>query len=98
LANRKRDLHERIEQYERIVEELGDELDRSDPAEGPFWTAAVGAEEVADLLAERIAAVDSTVVVAATPARGPDIDAFDDRVAAELERALERGVDVLLLM
>ena len=58
----------------------------------------MGAEEVADLLAERIAAVDSTVVVAATPARGPDIDAFDDRVAAELERALERGVDVRLLM
>jgi len=99
LANRKRDLHERIEQYERIVEELGDELDRSDPAEGPFWTAAVGAEEVADLLVERIAAADSAVVVvAATPARGPDIDAFDDRVAAELERALERGVDVRLLM
>jgi len=99
LADKKRDLRERSEQYERIVDELTGELHQAEPVEETFWTAAVGPEEVADLLVERIAAAESRViVVAATFSKGFDIDEMGQRVAVELEAALERGVRVRLLM
>jgi len=99
LADRKRELHERIEQYEQVVDELADELHRTEPVDETFWTAAVGAEEAADLLLERIAAADTALVLFGdTLSNGVDVDAIGERVATELERALDRGVEIRLLM
>ena len=99
LADRRRELDEKAEQYERVAEELSSELEAGEPVEEQFWTAAVGAEDTADLLLERLAAADERVVmIAATPASGLDIGAVGQRVAEELEAALERGVEVSLLL
>ncbi|WP_449271633.1 DUF7436 family protein, partial [Haloferax profundi] len=64
-----------------------------------FWTAAVGADETIDLLVERLAAADdSLVMVAGTPSPQFDLGAVGDLVVEELEAALERGVEVSILM
>jgi sugar-specific transcriptional regulator TrmB len=98
LAERKQELAARAEQYEQIVEELGENLETTDPEE-PFWTAALGPEDAADLLVERIAATeDRIVMVVTTPAAQLDLDRVGGRVVDELERALDRGVSVSILM
>ncbi|MWG34172.1 TrmB family transcriptional regulator [Halomarina oriensis] len=99
LQDKKRELAEKETQYEGIVDELVGSLDTSDAVEERFWTAAVGPVETADLLVERIAAADERVqVVASTFSQGFDVDDLGERVALELERALDRGVEVSLLM
>jgi sugar-specific transcriptional regulator TrmB len=99
LADRKRELSEQAEQYEALVDDLVDELRAAEPVEETFWTAAVGAEESADLLVERLMAADERiVVVAATLAQGFDIDDVSARITAAFEEALERGVAVSVLM
>jgi sugar-specific transcriptional regulator TrmB len=99
LENKRRELEEKAAQYETVVDELTDELETAEPVQGQFWTAAVGTEESVDLLLERLAAADeSLVMVAGTPSPQFDLGRVGERVAAELEAALERGVDVSLLM
>lgn len=99
LDDKKRELQEQENQYEEIVDELVTSLDSSDSPEETFWTAAVGPVEVIDLLVERIAAADERVVmVASTVSQQFDVNDFGDRVAATLEAALDRGVEVLLFM
>jgi len=99
LDDKKRELEEKAEQYEAIVDDLSDELDAAEPVEEQFWTAAVGHEEVTDLLLERLAAADSRIVMVSTsPTPQFDITTLGDRIAEQLEAALERGVDVDLLM
>jgi sugar-specific transcriptional regulator TrmB len=99
LADKKRELDQQAEQYEEIVDDLVGELETAEPVEETFWTAAVGSEESADLLVERLAAADdSIVVVAASLTRQFDIDEMAARVTAALEAALERGVTVSVLM
>jgi len=99
LQDKKRELAEKETQYEGIVDDLVGSLDTSDAVEERFWTAAVGPVETADLLVERIAAADERVlVVASTFSQGFDVDDLGERVALELERALDRGVEVSLLM
>lgn len=99
LEDKKRELAEKENQYEEIVAELTTALDSTEPHEETFWTAAVGPEEVDDLLVERIAAADEQVVmVASTVSQRFDIDSLGERVAVALEEALNRDVEVLLLM
>lgn len=99
LEDKKRELAEKENQYEEIVDELTTTLDSAEPHEETFWTAAVGPEEVDDLLVERIAAADERVVmVASTVSQQFDIDSLGERVAAALEEALDQGVEVSLLM
>ncbi|WP_435127861.1 TrmB family transcriptional regulator [Halobaculum sp. D14] len=99
LDEKKRELAEKADQYEEIVAELTRELDAATPVEEQFWTAAVGAEDTADLLLERLAAADDRVVmIASVPASGLDIGEIGDRIVEELEVALERGVDVSVLL
>jgi len=54
LEDKKRELDEKADQYESIVDDLADELDAAEPVEEQFWTAAVGPEETIDLLLERL--------------------------------------------
>ena len=99
LEERRRELDERAQQYEAVVEELSSELEAGDPPDRQFWTAALGPEETADLLLERLAAADERVVmIAAAPASGLDIGDVGESVTEELEAALERGVDVSVLL
>jgi sugar-specific transcriptional regulator TrmB len=99
LANKKRELEQQAEQYEDIVDELTEELETAEPVQSQFWTAAVGSEEWIELLVERLAAADdSLVVVAGSVSPQFDLGTVGDRVVAELEDALDRGVDVSVLM
>lgn len=99
LSTKRRDFEERIEQYEDIVEELSTELARADPVEEQFWTAAVGSEETTDLLVERLSVADEHIVVVASD-RSPmfDLGELGVLVVDQLEAALDRGVDVDILL
>jgi len=99
LEDKKRELEERAEQYEQIVAELSEELDAADPVEEQFWTAAVGQDEVVDLLSERLAAADERIVMVATD-EIPAVDISEAGLAVfeELEEALDRDVDIELLL
>lgn len=99
LDDKKAELEAKAEQYEDIVSELGDQLEAGDHVEEPFWTAAVGPEETLDLLLERLAAADDRIVVVGSPpAQQVDIVEATDRVVDELVAALDRGVEVSLLL
>lgn len=99
LAERKEELQERADQYEAVVEDLSTDLDTADPVDGQFWTAAVGPKESVDLLLERIAAAEQrVVVVAGSSAIGFDIGTVGEQVTDALADALDRGVDVRVLL
>ncbi|RQG89427.1 TrmB family transcriptional regulator [Natrarchaeobius chitinivorans] len=99
LEDKKRELEEKADQYESIVDDLSDELDAAEPIEDQFWTAAVGPEETTNLLLERLAAADEHIVmVAADPIPERDIQAVSEDVVEQLESALDRGVSVDVLM
>ncbi len=99
LDTKKQELETRAEQYENVVETLREELADREPINGEFWTAAVGPEETLELLVERIAAARSElIVVADSAAAGVDLTHASNRVVDAMEAALERGVDVELLV
>jgi len=99
LDDKKAELAAKEEQYEDIVSELGDRLEAGDHVDEPFWTAAVGPAETLNLLLERLAAADDRIiVVGAPPAQQLDIVEATERVVDGLVAALERGVDVSLLV
>ena len=99
LSAKKEELEEKVSQYESIVDELEEQLEAAEPVEEPFWTAALGTEEAADLLVERLAAAENRIVmVAATPTQQFDTEAMGKRVLDEIENALQRGVSVSLLL
>ena len=99
LDDKKAELEAKAEQYEDIVSELGDQLEAGDHVDEPFWTAAVGPEETLNLLLERLAAAeDRIVIVGSPPARQLDIVEATEMVVDKLVAALERGVDVSLLV
>ncbi|WP_424002933.1 TrmB family transcriptional regulator [Haloarcula salina] len=99
LEDKKRELQEKVDQYEDIVDDLSSQLESAEPVEESFWTAAVGPGDSLDLLLERLAAADREIVmVGSAPARQVDIRSGTERIVDELEAALERGVEVSLLV
>ena len=100
LAEKKRELDQQADQYESIVGELAGTLETAEPVEETFWTAAVGPTEAADLLVERISATDRrlVMVLSSYTERFFDIDEVGTLVLNELVDAMERGVDIRLLM
>jgi sugar-specific transcriptional regulator TrmB len=100
LADKRRELNEKAEQYENIVDDLSGELETAEPVEERFWTAAVGPEEAADLLVERISATDTQIVMVLSSYTDQffDIDEVGTLILNELTEALDRGVDIRLLM
>ena len=99
LDAKKRELDEQAERYEEIVDTLVEEIDTGEPVDDKFWTAAVGPEETLELLLERISAAEEELIyVAGSPASGIDLRSVSDRVADGLENALDRGVDIDLLL
>lgn len=99
LTAKQRELEERKEQYEAVVDELAEELESAEPVSGKFWTAAVGPDETIDLLIERIAAADREIVmIVGAPSAGLDLGTVGDQVTEALVEALERDVEISLLM
>ncbi len=100
LAEKKRELDQQADQYESIVDELAGALETAEPVEETFWTAAVGPTEAADLLIERISATDRrlVMVISSYTEQFFDIDEVGTLVLNELVDAMERGVDIRLLM
>lgn len=100
LEDRKRQLEEKATQYESIVDELAGQMESADPVEESFWTAAVEPEETVDLLVERLAAAadDRIVMVGSVHSQQFDVTEAADRIVDEIERALERGVVVYMLL
>ncbi|MFQ3294569.1 MAG: sugar-specific transcriptional regulator TrmB [Halobacteriales archaeon] len=99
LDDKKQELQEQVEQYEAIVDELSGELEAAEPVEEQFWTAAVGQEESVDLLLERLTAADERIVMVST-SLGPqfDLSAIGTALTEHLEAALDRGVEIFVLM
>jgi len=99
LAAKKEQLEEQKAQYEEIVADLSEDLETADPADEPFWTAALGSEDAADLLVERLSTAEERIVlVADAPAAGFDIDSLGERITDELANALDRGLSVSILL
>ena len=99
LASKKEELNAKAKQYESVVDTLVEEMDGGEPVDEQFWTAAVGPDETLDLLCERIAAAeDELIYVAGSPASGIDLREASSRLTTALEAALERGVDIELLL
>jgi sugar-specific transcriptional regulator TrmB len=99
LADKKRELEEKATQYEEIVDDLADQLETAEPVDEPFWTAALGEDETGELLVERLSAAEERiVVVASSPTQPFDLDDVGTQVTSELEAALDRGVDVSVLL
>lgn len=99
LEDKRQELEEKAKQYESIVDELVGELETGDPVEDQFWTAAVGPADTVELLLERLDAADERIlIVAANSSPQFDLETVGDRVASHLEAALERGVEISLLM
>ena len=100
LAERTRELETRQEQYESIADELRAELDPAEPRGETFWTAAVGREETANLLIERLGTADEAVV-SVLSAQTPhlfDMDRYGAELLDALVDALDRGAAVRLLL
>lgn len=99
LEAKKRELDEQAKQYEEVVDTLVDDIDTGEPVDNQFWTAVIGHEETIALQLERIsAAEDELIYIVGAPASGTDLKSVSDRAAEALEVALERGVDVDLLV
>ncbi|RJT04356.1 TrmB family transcriptional regulator [Halococcus sp. IIIV-5B] len=99
LDDRHQELEAKADQYEAVVDELSQTLDATESTDERFWTAAVGPEDTVDLLVERIASADESVVMVASMLSAQfDVDTVGDRVAEALDAALNRGVEVSLLM
>ncbi len=99
LANKKRELEEQANQYEEIVDQLGTQLEPNEPVDEPFWTAALGPQKAGELLIERLTTADEHIaMVAGAPTQQLNLDEMGDRILDELERALDRGVSVSILM
>lgn len=100
LLEAKRDeLAEQESQYEAAVDELEGDLEAGVPTEEGFWTAVVGPEESADLLLERLdTATEHVVTVAGGPTPQFDVGEYGDEVTSALQRALNRGAEVDVLL
>lgn len=99
LDSRRQELHEQLDRYETIAEEVLDELAVDAPSEERFWTAAVGAEGALELLFERLESAQERIVVVADEISAQfDLDEVGSALLDELEAALKRGVDVSILL
>ncbi|MFB6173618.1 MAG: TrmB family transcriptional regulator [Halobacteriales archaeon] len=100
LTERREELRERAAEFEAAVEEVVADLDGgAAPVEEGFSTAAVGPAEVVDLVVERIRAAERRIVIVGTqPPPQFDVDDVGGRIVDELIDAVERGVEVAVLM
>jgi sugar-specific transcriptional regulator TrmB len=99
LEDRKRELDEKADQYEAVVDELAHDLEHpTEPADG-FWTAELGPENSIELLLERIdAAEEHILIISGTLSSSFDLGDVGGQVIEHLVQALDRGVTVWMLI
>ncbi|PSQ41977.1 transcriptional regulator [Halobacteriales archaeon SW_7_68_16] len=99
LEQRRNELENRRDEYERAADELHDELTSERAVGGQFWTAAMGEAESVELFLDRIGVATDDLVIAADET-SPQFDVADVGVplANAVEAALDRGVEVSVLM
>lgn len=99
LEERRRELEAEMAQYQSTVEELSERLEASEPAEGQFYTVAIGSEETVELLLERLASANDRIdLVVADVSPQFDIGEVGAEVADAIESAAERGVTISALV
>ncbi|MDZ7700752.1 MAG: helix-turn-helix domain-containing protein [Halobacteriales archaeon] len=99
LDERRAELEAELEAYEETVDDLADQLDDPAATDEPFWTVAIGPDDTIELLCERLAAAnDRLVMVVSHPSAQFDIGDVGEHIARELEAALDRGVDISMLI
>lgn len=98
LAERERELAEQTARYERLADELDDELAAVPPTESRFWTAPLGSETAVSLTRQVFAdATDEVRSAMSHPYVGAPWDRYDVEIAA-FDEALpaEQSVRVLV--
>lgn len=99
LEDRKRELAEKADQYESVVDELARDLEGPRTPDDGFWTAALGPEDSLDLLLERLgAAGDSIMLVSGSFSSSFDLADATSQIMHALEAAVGRDVDVSVLL
>ena len=99
LEEKRREAEEELERYEEAVESVAERLEAREPADGQFYTVALGFEDSVDLLTERISATTEQLdMVVADVSAQYDLGNIGARVADQVEDALERGVRVEALL
>lgn len=94
-----RELEAQIDRYRSVARTVTEELDTADHGEDPFWTTAIGTVDALELLFERIDAADSEVVMIADAVPPPlDLNEVGSDLLDRLGAAIDRGVDVSLLV
>ncbi|MCF2207309.1 TrmB family transcriptional regulator [Halobacterium salinarum] len=98
LAERKRELAEQTDRYERLAAALGDELAAVPPTESRFWTAPLGGETAVSLTRQVFEdASDEVRSAMSRPYVGAPWDRYDAEIAAFDETLLtEQSVRVLV--
>lgn len=98
IENKREAVETELQQFERIADELAENLQTAEPTD-PFWTVAVGPDETIDLFLDRLgAATDEITMVATRPAPQFDIEVIGERLGTTLADALGNGVTVSVLV
>jgi len=98
VDEKKRELREEMESYERVADDLTEKLETTEPVEERFWTAAVGPDESLELLLERLeAARESVSMVTGEVSPQVDPDDIGGMVLDRLVENVEAGVPVRIL-
>lgn len=99
LEDRKRELEEKADQYEEVVDELSRDLEGPRTPDDGFWTAALGPEDSLELLLERIeSANDAITLVSGSFSSSFDLADATSQIMDALEKAVGRNVDVSVLL
>lgn len=98
LDTHREELAARADAFAETVADLKQELQTESVPDEGFWTAAVGTDDVPDLLCDRITtADDSIVMIAGPPSTGFDIGDVGQRVTDAVATAATTGVAVQVL-
>ena len=99
LQEQVRELEGTIERYQSVASSIKTELESADRGADPFWTTAIGTRDAVDLLFERIEAAEAEIVMIADAVPPPlDLDEVGPDLLDRLGAAIDRGVDVSLLV
>lgn len=94
-----RELEAQVEHYQSMAEDLKTTLDAESTVEERFWTTAIGTADALELLFERIDAARSEIVMIADSVPQPlDLDEVGPDLLDRLAAAIERDVEVFLLV
>lgn len=99
LSQRKKELDGRFEQLTRAAISLENSISRKEKTASPhastFWNIAVGQRDIHRVFEKRIAEAEEEILMYLELER---YDPYDEPMFGEMLRALERGVDVKILL